>query len=136
MRKMVFGRKLSRGRKSREALFKSLIKALVIYGKITTTYAKAKAIIGEVDKIVNTAKENSLSARRKVLGQLGNDRKVTDLIFKIVPKFTSRQGGYTKIVNLPPRRGDMAQMASIEWVDKIVEPEKKKEKVEKKETKK
>ncbi len=132
---MVFGRKLSRGRKSREALFKSLIKALVIYGKITTTYAKAKAIIGEVDKIVNTAKENSLLARRRVLGQLGNDRKVTDLIFKIIPKLTSRQGGYTKIINLPPRRGDMAKMATIEWVDKIATEEKKKEKSEKKEIK-
>ncbi len=134
MRKMVFGRKLSRGRKSREALFRSLIKALVEYGKITTTYAKAKSIIGEVDKLVNLAKRKDLEARRRVLGYLGNDRKITDLIFKIAPKFTGRQGGYTKVTNLLPRRGDMAKMVSLEWTEKI-ETEEKKDKTEKKETK-
>jgi large subunit ribosomal protein L17 len=125
MRKMVFGRKLSRGRKSREALFKSLIKALVEYGKITTTQAKAKSIVGEVDKLINLAKEESIEARRRVLGYLGNDRKITDLIFKIAPKFSSRQSGYTKMTNLLPRKGDMAEMVSLEWTEKIVKEEKK-----------
>ena len=129
---MVFGRKLSRGRKSREALFKSLIKALVIYGKITTTYAKAKAITAEVDKIVNIAKENSITAKRRVLAKLNNDREIVEKLFLAASKFAGRKGGYTRITNLPPRRGDMAKMASIEWVEKIEEPKKKKEKVEKK----
>jgi large subunit ribosomal protein L17 len=133
MRKKVFGRKLSRGRKAREALFKSLIKALVIYGKITTTRAKAKSIIGEVDGLINLAKEENLAARRRVLGYLGNDRKVTDLIFKIASKFTNRQGGYTKIINLLPRRGDMAKMIRIEWIETVQVQEKIEEKKEEKE---
>jgi large subunit ribosomal protein L17 len=125
MRKMVFGRKLSRGRKSREALFRSLIRALVIYGKITTTQAKAKSIIGQVDKLINLAKGKGLEDRRRVLGYLGNDRKITDLIFKIAPKFSSRQSGYTKMTNLLPRRGDMAKIVNIEWTEKVETKEKK-----------
>ena len=129
---MVFGKKLSRGRKAREALFKSLVKALVEHGKITTTRAKAKSIVGQVDKLINLAKQEDLSTRRRVLAYLGNDRKTTDSIFKIAPKFTGRKGGYIKMVNLLPRRGDMAQLVRIEWTDLVLLQGKKEKKTEKK----
>lgn len=119
MRKMVFGRKLSRGKKGREALFRSLIRAMIISGKIVTTKAKAKAIVGQIDKLVTTAKENSLSGRRRVLAYLGNDRKTVDKFFReVVPNLSGRNSGYTRLFSLPPRRGDAAELTRMEWVEK------------------
>ena len=134
MRKLVFGRHLSRSRKSRIALFRSLIRALTISGKIVTTKAKAKAIIPQVDKLITAAKKNSVSARRRVLSELGNDRKTTDLLFlKVVPAFSNRTSGFTRIILLPARQGDSAQMVRLEWSDVVETKEKpKKETVEKK----
>jgi large subunit ribosomal protein L17 len=145
MRKKVFGRQLSRNRKSRTALLRSLIKALIVNGKITTTKAKAKFIQAQADKIVTLASKNNLSVRRSVLAFLGNDRKVTDfLFFKLVPVFKDRKSGFTRLILLPRRKGDNAEMATIEWIDKYVEVKKevkldkkgKKIKTDKKEEKK
>ena len=142
MRKKVFGRHLSRGRKSRTALFRSLIRALVLDGKITTTRAKAKAVVSQIDKLITTAKKETVSARRQVLAKLGNDRKATDGLFeRVVPAASGRKSGYTRIISLPPRRGDRAQMVIMEWVDRQEEvvakkgKEKGKEKGKKKEKK-
>lgn len=133
MRKKVFGRHLSRGRKARRALFRSLIRALALYGKITTTKAKAYAIVGEIDKIIGLAKENSLAARQRILINLGNDRKTTDLLFKkIAPVFKERKSGFTKLTPLPVRRGDAAEMTRIEWSEKITEKQSKSKKITKK----
>ncbi|KKU23858.1 MAG: 50S ribosomal protein L17 [Candidatus Woesebacteria bacterium GW2011_GWD1_47_21] len=136
MRKMVFGRHLSRSRKGRIALFRSLIRALTISGKIVTTRAKAKALIPQIDKIVTAAKKNSVSARRRVLAELGNDRATTDLIFvKIVPAFSNRNSGFTRIVLLPARRGDKAQMVRLEWSETIEMKESPKKETKEKEKK-
>jgi len=133
MRKMVFGRQLSRGRKSRTALFRSLIRALAISGKIVTTRAKAKAIIPQIDKLITAAKKNSISSRRKALSKLGNDRKTVDLLFlKIAPAFKERTSGFTRIILLPRRTGDMAEMVRLEWVEKIETEEKPKKEAKKK----
>lgn len=119
MRKMVFGRQFSRGKKGRIALLRSLVRALVLNGKITTTKAKAKAIQGQIDKYLSHAKKGSLGLRRKVLAETGNDRKTVDALFnKIAPAFGERKSGFTRIVALPPRKGDNAQMARLEWVEK------------------
>jgi len=136
MRNKVFGKKLSRSRKGRRALIRSLIKALIANGKITTTKAKVKAIQGQVDKLVTLGKKGTVSARRDVLAFLGNDRKTTDFFFmKQVPVFKDRTSGFTKIILLPRRRGDNAEMATLEWMDKYVEVVKK-VKSDKKESKK
>jgi len=111
---------------------------MVVSGKITTTAAKAKAISGQIDKLITAAKENSLAGRRRVLAYLGNDRKTVDIIFNsIVRAFGQRKSGFTRIIPLPPRRGDAAKMARIEWTEEITVGEVKKEtdkdkKVEKK----
>ncbi len=143
MRKMVFGRKLSRSRKAREALIRSLIRAIVIYGQITTTRAKAKAIVGDIDKIVNLAKVNNVSNQRNLLSKLGNDSKTVKSLFtKVAPKFGQRKSGFIKITNLSQRRGDRAEMVRIEWSEKMAESEKvkaksvKTKKLEKTKTKK
>jgi large subunit ribosomal protein L17 len=120
MKKRIFGRKLSRGSGARRALYRSLIRALVEHGSITTTKVKAKTIQRDVEKIVNIAKSDSVAARRRVYAKLGNDRRTTDKIFKlIVLKFSAKKGGYTRIINLPRRRGDFAEMARFEWTESI-----------------
>lgn len=134
MLKKVYGKKLSRAYKGRQALFRSLIKALVSYGAITTTKVKAKAIQGDVDKIMNKVREGSLAKKREVLSRLGNDKKTTDKLFNEFKKVAeSRKSGFTRIIALPPRRGDAAEIVRIEWTEAPkVEPKK----LEKKETKK
>jgi large subunit ribosomal protein L17 len=122
MRKMVFGKQLSRGRKAREALFTSLVKALVTYGKIKTTKAKAKAVQRDVDKLVTLAKEGSLTATRRISRYFGNDRRLSAIFSgKIAQTFKDRKGGYTRIILLPHRRGDFAELARLEWTEPIQE---------------
>jgi large subunit ribosomal protein L17 len=118
MKKKVFGRKLSRDHGSRKALFRSLVRALVIHGSIKTTKAKAKAIQADVDKFINLAKADSIAKRRQLYKVVGNDRKTTDAIFEIIKsRFLKRSGGYTRIINLPVRRGDAAEMVKLKWVE-------------------
>ncbi|OGM58450.1 50S ribosomal protein L17 [Candidatus Woesebacteria bacterium RIFCSPLOWO2_01_FULL_38_20] len=115
---MVFGRKFSRDRDSRAALFRSLIRGLVINGKIVTTKAKAKAVQGEIDKILTTVRKNSVNSRRQVLAKLANDREVTQKLFTEYHLASQkRSSGFTRIVNLPVRRGDSAPMVRLEFVD-------------------
>ena len=113
MKKMVFGRKLSRGRKAREALFRSLTQALILRGAIVTTKAKAKAVQGDVDKIISLARKNSLSASRKASAILGNNRELTLRLGAVAKAFGERTSGFTKIILLPRRKGDNAEMARI-----------------------
>jgi large subunit ribosomal protein L17 len=120
MKKKVYGRKFSRDRGSRKALFRSLIRAFVAHGAIVTTKAKAKAIQGEVDKLVNLSKEGSVASKRRVYARLANDRKTSSALFSLAKtNFSSRRGGYTRIINLPIRRGDSARMVRFEWVEEI-----------------
>jgi large subunit ribosomal protein L17 len=129
MKKMVFGRKLSRGRKSREALFKSLMEALILHGAITTTKAKTKAVQGDIDKMITLSKKNSVASRRKVSAMLGNNRALALTVFEKISKaFAERTSGFTKIILLPNRKGDNAEMARLEWSQKISLEEKKAEK--------
>mgnify|MGYP001619396289 FL=1 len=127
MRKMVFGKKLSRGKKGREALLRSLVRAVVVSGKVITTKAKAKAIVGQIDKIVTLAKKGTLDSRRRVLAYLGNDRDTSKrLVNVLAPSFSERNSGYTRIILLPSRKGDNARMARLEWVDEVKEAKKQK----------
>jgi len=120
MKKRVIGRKFSRDYGSRRALFRSLVRSLVKYGSIKTTKAKAKAIQGDVDKYVNLAKAGSVASRRRLLKLLANDRVTSDSIISIVrSSFLQRGGGYTRIVNLPVRRGDAAEIVRLEWVEEM-----------------
>ena len=133
MRKMVFGKKLSRGKKGREALLRSLARAVIVSGKVTTTKAKAKAIVGQIDKLVTLAKKGTLDSRRRVLAYLGNDREASQrLVNVLAPSFLGRNSGYTRVILLGPRKGDNAKIARLEWVDEVKEVKKEEKKVEKK----
>jgi large subunit ribosomal protein L17 len=133
MNKKVFGRKLSRSRPAREALFATLTRALILNGKIITTRAKAKAVQGSVDKMVTMAKIGSLSARRKVMSNLDNARDATEILFqKVVKAFPAKNSGFTRIISLPRRVGDNAQIVRMEWTEKVEYEVKKKPEVKEK----
>ncbi len=128
MKKKVFGRKLGRSRPAREALFASLARAMFLNGKIVTTRAKAKAVQGDLEKLVTLARKNELSAQRKIMAYLDNSKDAfSALIYKIAPIFTVRTSGFTRLISLPPRKGDNARMVRIEWTEKLEEPKKVKE---------
>jgi len=133
MKKKVFGRKLSRSRPAREALFAQLIRSMILSGKVITTRAKAKAVQGSIEEAVTIGKKGGLSGQRKILASLDNARDaLSALTQKVVPSFAGRTSGYTRLISLPRRRGDNAQMMKIEWTEKIEEPKtEKKEKVKK-----
>ena len=120
MVKRVFGRKLSRERSSRELLFVSLVESLVHHGQIKTTKAKAKSIIGLIDRLVVLAKKGTLASKRQVLKRLKGNKEISTLLWTNIAKtFETRNGGYTRIIPLTQRKGDMAEMVRIEWTDKI-----------------
>jgi large subunit ribosomal protein L17 len=136
MRKNVFGRQLKRDKNERSALFKGLITSLVLNESIKTTEAKAKAIKGEVEKLVTRAqKEKNLATR--LLSKRLSPIAIEKMINEIGPRFAKRNGGYTRIVRLGKRFGDDAQVVLLEWVEKaqvkavVEKPVKKEVKTEK-----
>lgn len=136
MRKRIFGRRFKRDRNERKALFKSLMHGMVIHGKIRTTEAKAKAIRGELEKLVTIAREKRENAKQLLLSRLANEKVVGRLISEIAPKFAGRPGGYTKIIKIGPRIKDGAKMVLMTWVEEVVptsfkEPKRKVSKVPK-----
>jgi len=118
MRHRVFGKKLSRDRNHRKALFKNLINALVLHGQIKTTEAKAKAVRGLAEKLITKAKGGSVSSRRLIGGFLQSKASVSKLVDEIAPLFKSRPGGFTRVVRLGKRRGDDTMMVRLELIEK------------------
>jgi large subunit ribosomal protein L17 len=114
MRKRKRGRKLSRKKNQRQALFRALISALILNEKIKTTEAKAKEIRPRVEKFITRAKKGDLASRRYLLRFF--PEKVVKKLIEIGERYKERQGGYTRIIKLLPREADGAKMAIIELV--------------------
>lgn len=109
--------KLSRKRKGRNALVKSLALNLIVRGRIETTEPKAKALRPFVERLVTQAKRGDIASRRLVASKLYNrGPEVKKLFETIAPKYEKRQGGYTRVVKLGARKADGAPMAIIEFV--------------------
>ena len=107
--------KLGRDSSARKALFRSLLTSFFAHERIETTEAKAKEVSGLAEKMITLAKKGDLHARRQVLVWV--DEEVTKKLFDtIAPKYAERQGGYTRVLKLGPRRGDAAPMAILELV--------------------
>ena len=117
MRKNVYGRQLKRDKNERTALFKGLISSLVLHERIKTTEDKAKAIRGQVDKIITKAKKGEVLARHLLQKQLPK-KEIEKVILEIAPRFNGRQGGYTRVTRIGRRFSDNAQMVLMEWTER------------------
>jgi len=109
-------RTFDRDSAQRRALLRGLAVSLIKNGKIKTTEAKAKEVRPFVEKLVTIAGKNTIASRRTVVSRLLSEREATRLVSEIAPKYNERPGGYTRITKLPPRLGDGAKMAVIEFV--------------------
>ncbi len=116
MRHKVAGYKLKRNLSSRKALFKGLVTSVIEHERIITTVPKAKAVRPLVDKMITLAKEDTLHARRQAAAMLEQPATVKKLFDKLGTRFGQRNGGYTRIVRLGPRKGDGAEQAILELV--------------------
>ncbi len=118
MRHRKGGRALSRSRSHRSALVRNQVTDLLRHEAIVTTEAKAKTIRPVAERMITLGKRGDLHARRQA-GAVLTDRKVLRTLFdEIAPRFAERNGGYTRIIKLGPRRGDGALMAHIELVER------------------
>jgi large subunit ribosomal protein L17 len=109
----------SLGRKTahRKAMLSNMAVSLILYKRIKTTTAKAKALRGFIEPILTKSKEDSTHARRLAFNSLQNKGAVTELFKEVSPKITDRKGGYTRILKLGTRAGDAAELCYIELVD-------------------
>lgn len=100
----------------REAMLKNLATSVVLYERVRTTTAKAKAIRPVVERMVTLGRTNTLARRRHLLRTLATKSAVDKVLEVLGPRYASRHGGYLRITKLGPRPGDGAQMAQIEFV--------------------
>jgi len=112
------GKVLGRTKAPREALLRNLATSFVIYEKIKTTKAKAKALRPIVEKLITLGKTDTLHNRRQAMRYLYTEGAVKKVFEVLGPKFKERKGGYTRIIKLSPRVNDSAEMAILEVVEK------------------
>ncbi|MAH22146.1 MAG: 50S ribosomal protein L17 [Thaumarchaeota archaeon] len=114
MRHRLTGRRLGRSSSHRRALYRNLVTDLLDYEKITTTEAKAKEVRSIAEKMITLGKDGNLSSRRQALAFIFEERVVSKVFADLAPRFTERQGGYTRITKLGRRLGDGAAMVRLE----------------------
>lgn len=117
-------RKFNRYTKVRKSMFTTMAKQLIQYEKIETTLTKAKDLRSIIEKLITKAKkghmqeETKLAMIRLIASRLGNDTVITlKLINEIAPRFTTRNGGYTRIIPTGFRKGDKAKSAIIQILE-------------------
>lgn len=121
MKKKVFGRQFKRDTNERKALFRGLASSLVMHESIETTEEKAKAIKGQVEKLVTKAKTKDGVQATSLLMPYLSAPAVKKMINDVAPRFATRPGGYTRIIRLGNRFSDNASMVMMEWVEKKTE---------------
>jgi len=119
MRHRKSGRKLNRNSSHRKAMFRNLSNSLVTHELIKTTLAKAKELRRYIEPLITLAKEDSVANRRLAFDRLRDKAAVAKLFTELGPHFTSRPGGYLRIIKCGFRAGDNAPMAMVELVDRI-----------------
>lgn len=126
MRHLKRTAKLGRESQHRNAMLANLVCSLIKHKRVTTTLAKAKAARSIAEKMVTLGKSGTIHDRRLAYARL-HQKDIVGILFKdIAPAQKERHGGYTRIMRLGQRQGDVAQMAILEWVDMpvAVEPAK------------
>ena len=115
------GRRLGGGPAHERIMLANLATSLFEHGRITTTEAKAKRLRPLAERLVTFAKRGDLASRRRVMTVVKDKGVVHELFTEIGPRYANRNGGYTRIVKLGPRKGDNAPMAIIELVEPLAE---------------
>ncbi len=108
--------KLSRPSAQRRALLRNIVTSFLKEEKIRTTETRAKAVKSIAEQMVTLAKRGDLHARRQALAYLTDEDVVKKLFDVIGPRYANRQGGYTRIIKVEPRKGDAAPMVMVELV--------------------
>lgn len=113
---MAGSRKLGRASDHRKAMLRGMVTLLFEKGKIVTTVARAKEVRSAAEKMITLGKAGTLHTKRQVYGYITKEDVAKKLFDDIAPKYADKNGGYTRIIKIGPRRGDAAEMAVIELV--------------------
>ena len=114
MRHRVFGRKLHRNTKQRQQLFRSLAVNFIQNNKLSTSFAKAKAVRPFIEKLVTRAKQDSNFSRSFLSRKLNNSKALTRLI-EVAKEMADKAGGFTKLLQVNPKLGDNSKQALLLW---------------------
>ena len=124
-------RKLGRPTAHRNAMLRGMVTLLLENGQVETTLTRAKEVRSMAEKMITLGKKNTLASRRAALAYITKEDVVTKVFGELAPLYAERNGGYTQIYKLGPRRGDGAEMAIVKLID-YKKPEAKDTKKEKK----
>ena len=113
---MAMNRKLGRPSDQRRAMLRAMTTYLLENGQIKTTYARAKEVAPIAEKMITLGQKNDLAAYRQALAYITKEDVANKLFHEIAPKYADRNGGYTRVLKMGPRRGDAAEMAVIQLV--------------------
>lgn len=113
---MAGNRKLGRPTDIRMSMLRGLVTYLLENGRLETTVYRAKEVRSLADKMITLGKKNTLATKRQALAFITKEEVVVKLFNEIAPSFANRNGGYTRVLKIGPRRGDGAEMAIIELV--------------------
>ena len=113
---MPGARKLGRTTDHRKAMLRAMVTFLLENGKIETTVTRAKEVRAMAEKMITIAKADDLHSKRQVYSYITKETVAKKVMDEIAPKYADRNGGYTRIVKIGPRRGDAAEMAIIELI--------------------
>ena len=118
-------RKLGRTTAQRKAMMRGMVTLLLENGQVETTLTRAKEIRSIAEKMITLGKKNTLASRRAALAYITKEDVVTKVFVELAPLYAERNGGYTQIYKLGPRRGDGAEMAIVKLVDYVKHTDKK-----------
>lgn len=110
-------RKLGRTSDHRKAMLRAMVTFLLEKGQIETTVTRAKEVKAMAERMITLSKEKNLHNQRQVMGYVTKEAVAKKLFDEIGPKYAERNGGYTRIIRIGPRRGDAAEMAIISLID-------------------
>ena len=116
MRHRNTGKILDRKVGPRKALLRGLATSLILYEKIKTTKAKAKAVRPLVEKLITSGKAGGVAARRTLQQSLTSENAAKKIVEELAPRYKDRKGGYLRLTTLGRRQGDAAEMVQIELV--------------------
>ena len=115
-------RKLGRPTDQRKAMLRGMVTLLLENGQVVTTVTRAKELRSIADKMITLGKKNTLASRRAALAYITKESVVTKVFTEYASLYADRNGGYTQIFKMGPRRGDGAEIAVIKMIDYVKEP--------------